>query len=99
MKHITELSKNETIVLMSLAKYSRYSLEIQDTVRVASNGKYSVRISALYVYLSRLKDKGLITSNNDYYNGRERPFYEPTEEGRAAIKQVKDFYDKLADYV
>lgn len=97
----TFLGEFEQIVLLALARVGEnaYAVPIHDEI-LQTTGK-SVSIPAVYVTLSRLEKKGLVSSwvgePSPTRGGRAKRYFELSVKGRAALEQARDVLAQLWD--
>lgn len=93
------LGEFEQIVLLALARLGEnaYGVAIHEEI-LATTGR-DVSIPAVYVTLSRLEDKGYVSSRTGEptptRGGRARRFYRIERAGVQALEQTKTMLDRL----
>jgi len=93
------LGEFEQIVLLALARLGEnaYGVAIHEEI-LATTGR-DVSIPAVYVTLSRLEDKGYVSSHTGEptptRGGRARRFYRIERAGVQALEQTKTMLDRL----
>lgn len=95
------LGEFEQIVLLAMARVGdeAYAVSIHDEI-LQTTGR-SVSIPAVYVTLSRLEKKGMVSSwmgePSPTRGGRAKRYFEIGDAGRAALAQSRDVLDQLWD--
>lgn len=95
------LGEFEQIVLLAMARVGdeAYAVSIHDEI-LRTTGR-SVSIPAVYVTLSRLEKKELVSSwmgePSPTRGGRAKRYFELTAKGREALAQSRDVFDQLWD--
>lgn len=95
------LGEFEQVVLLAMARVGKgaYAVSIHDEI-LQTTGK-SVSIPAVYVTLSRLEKKGLVSSwmgePSPTRGGRAKRYFELSDRGRAALEQSRDVFAQLWD--
>lgn len=95
------LGEFEQVVLLAMARAGKeaYAVSIHDEI-LQTTGR-SVSIPAVYVTLSRLEKKGLVTSwmgePSPTRGGRAKRYFKPSDKGRAALEQSRSVLDQLWD--
>lgn len=97
----TFLGEFEQIVLLAMARVGEnaYAVSIHDEM-MRTTGK-SVSIPAVYVTLSRLEKKGLVSSwmgdPSPTRGGRAKRYFKLSKKGRHALEQARELLDQLWD--
>ena len=97
----TFLGEFEQIVLLAMARVGEnaYAVSIHDEI-LQTAGK-SVSIPAVYVTLSRLEKKGLVSSwlgePSPQRGGRAKRHFKLSSEGRQALEKARKMLDQLWD--
>ena len=95
------LGEFEQIVLLAMARAGEgaYAVSIHDEI-LQTTGR-SVSIPAVYVTLSRLEKKGLVTSwmgePSPTRGGRAKRYFKLSNKGRAALETSRTVLDRLWD--
>lgn len=94
------ISKLEEELLSLLIGSERYGLEIIQAFEDVSGGKRKLSIGSLYPTLSRMEEKGLITSRmqdrpSDDKGGARRKYFRITRLGTRVLHQTEQFRDGL----
>ena len=77
-----------TIILKLLSqKEKMYGYEITQRVKILSEGKIEFKEGSLYPALHKLKDDGLIETENETVNNRVRKYYSLTAKGMEASRE------------
>ena len=97
------LSKMEEEILTVLAGKELYGLQIIQAFQDASHGQRSIGVGSLYPTLSRLEEKGLISSwmedrPNDDRGGARRKYFKITQHGVMALATTEQFRQKLFEW-
>lgn len=93
------LGEFEQIVLLAMARVGdqAYAVSIHDEI-LRTTGR-SVSIPAVYVTLSRLEKKGLVSSwmgePSPKRGGRAKRYFELSDEGRDALEESREVFDQL----
>ncbi|MFN8254240.1 MAG: PadR family transcriptional regulator [Bacteroidales bacterium] len=78
----------KSIVLKLLAEQNRmYGYEITQKVEELSEGKIKLTFGALYPILHKLENDGVVTTESEVINNRNRIYYKLTEKGNASAKE------------
>ncbi|HEX9700787.1 MAG TPA: PadR family transcriptional regulator [Acidobacteriota bacterium] len=95
------LGEFEHVVLLAMARVGEeaYAVAVHDEI-LQTTGK-SVSIPAVYVTLSRLQKKGLVTSEmgepSPTRGGRAKRFFRLAGKGREALEESRELLDQLWD--
>jgi DNA-binding PadR family transcriptional regulator len=95
------LGEFEHVVLLAMARVGEeaYAVAVHDEI-LQTTGK-SVSIPAVYVTLSRLEKKGLVTSEmgepSPTRGGRAKRFFRLAGKGREALEESRELLDQLWD--
>lgn len=94
------ISKLEEELLSLLIGNERYGLEIIQAFEEVSGGKRKLSIGSLYPTLSRMEEKGLITSRmqdrpSDDKGGARRKYFRITRLGSRVLHQTEQFRESL----
>lgn len=89
------LSFLEYHVLLALAEGPLYGYAVRDAVEEESEGALTPRAGSLYRVIARMTTSGYVAETDapegeDPHPGRERRYYELTNEGRAALSRAAD---------
>jgi DNA-binding PadR family transcriptional regulator len=93
------LGEFEELVLLTVASLGKaaYGVSVQDDIE-RSTGR-SISIGALHSTITRLEEKGYLTSRlgepTQERGGRRKRFFEVTAVGKDALHEVKDLRDSL----
>jgi DNA-binding PadR family transcriptional regulator len=90
----------KSIVLKLLAENNRmYGYEITQKVEELSEGKIKLTFGALYPILHKLEQDGVVTTESEVINNRNRIYYKLTEKGNASakerIKELEEFVQTI----
>jgi DNA-binding PadR family transcriptional regulator len=99
----TSISKFEEEILSLLVGQELYGLQIIQAFENASGGKRKVSIGSLYPTLSRLEEKGFITSRmadrpTDDKGGARRKYFKITRRGVFALTEAEQFRQRLSSW-
>lgn len=89
----------EELVLLTIASLDKdaYGVSIKNDIEQRAGRKLS--IGALHSTLTRLEEKGFITSRvgepTEERGGRRKRYFELTQKGKAGLHQVKELRDAL----
>tara|TARA_A100000171_G_scaffold4005_1_gene3273 strand:+ start:1236 stop:1562 length:327 start_codon:yes stop_codon:yes gene_type:complete len=95
----TNMGEFEEIALLTILvlKDDAYGVSIKREIN--EQGKRNISRGALHTALSRLEEKGLLTSKqgegNEDRGGRPKRYYEVTNKGLAALQEAKEVRDQL----
>lgn len=98
------ISKLEEEILNVLAgKEKIYGLQIIEAFEESSNGKRNIGVGSLYPTLSRLEEKGLVTSwmenrPTDEKGGARRKYFRITQLGLMVMTEAEKFRRKLYEW-
>ena len=95
----TDLIKGSlrTIVLKLLKENGRmYGYEITQKVKELTNGKIELTFGALYPILHKLEQEGVVRTESEVINNRNRIYYSLTETGK---NTAKERIEELEDFV
>lgn len=98
------ISKLEEEILNVLAgKEKIYGLQIIEAFEASSNGKRNIGVGSLYPTLSRLEEKGLVTSwmehrPTDDRGGARRKYFRITQLGLMVMTEAEKFRRKLYEW-
>jgi PadR family transcriptional regulator, regulatory protein PadR len=97
------LSKFEEEILSLLMGHELYGLQIIQAFEETSNGQRKVSIGSLYPTLSRLEEKGLVTSRmvdrpTDDKGGARRKYFRITRRGASVLLEADEFRRRLGDW-
>ena len=90
----------KSIVLKLLAENNRmYGYEITQKVEELSEGKIKLTFGALYPILHKLEQDGVVYTESEVINNRNRIYYKLTEKGNATakerIKELEEFLQTI----
>ncbi|HPS83816.1 MAG TPA: PadR family transcriptional regulator [Bacteroidales bacterium] len=90
----------KSIVLKMLADQKRmYGYEITQRVEELSEGKIKLTFGALYPILHKLETDGLVKTESEIVNNRNRIYYSLTKTGQSTakekVKELEDFINTL----
>lgn len=77
------------IVLAILENDDRYGYELTQSIQKV----IAVSESTMYPVLRRLKKNGYLTTYDQPYQGRNRRYYQITDEGRKYLEEVRELWD------
>lgn len=97
------ISKLEEELLNLLIGRERYGLEIIKAFEDVSGGKRKLSVGSLYPTLSRMEEKGLITSHmenrpNDDKGGARRKYFRITKLGIRILAKTEEFRAALYNW-
>lgn len=76
------------IILKLLSEKRRmYGYEITQSVKVISEGKIELTFGALYPILHKLEQDGVVKTESEVINNRNRIYYSLTEKGTSTAKE------------
>ncbi|OFX45347.1 MAG: PadR family transcriptional regulator [Bacteroidetes bacterium GWA2_30_7] len=76
------------IILKLLSEKNRmYGYEITQSVKVISDGKIELTFGALYPILHKLEQDGVVKTESEVINNRNRIYYALTEKGNSTAKE------------
>ena len=85
------------IVLKLLSENKRmYGYEITQKVKELTNGKIELTFGALYPILHKLEQEGVLKTESEVINNRNRIYYSLTETGK---NTAKERIEELEDFV
>ena len=90
----------KSIVLKLLAENNRmYGYEITQKVEELSKGKIKLTFGALYPILHKLEKEGVVITESEVVNNRNRIYYMLTEKGnnsaKERIKELEEFMQTI----
>jgi PadR family transcriptional regulator, regulatory protein PadR len=87
----------KSIVLKLLAEQKRmYGYEITQKVEELSEGKIKLTFGALYPILHKLENDGIVVTESEVINNRNRIYYKLTEKGNESVKErIKELEEFL----
>ena len=88
------------IILKLLSEKGRmYGYEITQSVKLISEGKIELTFGALYPILHKLEQDGVVKTDSEVINNRNRIYYSLTEKGnstaREKIAELEEFVNTL----
>lgn len=85
------------IILKLLSENKRmYGYEITQKVKELTNGKIELTFGALYPILHKLEQEGVVKTESEVINNRNRIYYSLTETGK---NTAKERIEELEDFV
>ncbi|HBF87295.1 MAG TPA: PadR family transcriptional regulator [Bacteroidales bacterium] len=76
------------IILKLLSERGRmYGYEITQSVKLISKGKIELTFGALYPILHKLEQDGIVKTESEVINNRNRIYYSLTEKGTSTAKE------------
>jgi len=76
------------IILKLLSERGRmYGYEITQSVKLISDGKIELTFGALYPILHKLEQEGVVKTESEVINNRNRIYYSLTEKGNSTAKE------------
>jgi PadR family transcriptional regulator, regulatory protein PadR len=90
----------KSIVLKLLAEQNRmYGYEITQKVEELSQGKIKLTFGALYPILHKLESEGIVYTESEVINNRNRIYYRLTDKGNASarerIRELEEFVQTI----
>lgn len=90
----------KSIVLKLLAEQGRmYGYEITRSVEELTGGKIKLTYGALYPILHKLENDGLVVTESEIVNNRNRIYYQLTKKGNSTakekIKELEEFIQTI----
>jgi len=77
-----------TIILKLLSHNGKmYGYEITQRVKILSNDKIMIKEGSLYPALHKLKDDGLVKTDEEMFGNRVRKYYSLTEKGKLSTEE------------
>ncbi|MHA7128229.1 PadR family transcriptional regulator [Algoriphagus namhaensis] len=96
--HLGEL---EELILLTVGILDQEAYGVSVLEEIKSQTGRKVNISAIHTVLNRLEDKGFLTSQmggaTEERGGRRKRLFRISDDGRAAITEVKELRNKLHD--
>ena len=93
------LGEFEELALLSILVLGDDAYGVTIKQAIIQQGERKISRGALHTALSRLEDKGLLTSRlgeaNDERGGRPKRYYEVTNKGKEALHEAKATRDRL----
>ena len=91
----------EMLVLRMLVTEPKYGYQIIQEIKEKSGEIFSLKDGTLYPVLYRLEDEGLVVSEWSEAEGKQVPrkYYRITQEGRGALVQIKNIWERISDGV
>ena len=88
----------EMLVLKMLVTKPKYGYQIIQEIKEKSEEIFSLKDGTLYPVLYRLEDEGLVVSEWSEAEGKQVPrkYYRITEEGRAALAQIRNMWKRIS---
>ncbi|HLU95476.1 MAG TPA: PadR family transcriptional regulator [Thermobifida alba] len=91
------LREQSYLVLLALTDGPRHGYAITTTVRELSEERVRLGAGTLYGALDRLADQGLVAvAREEVVNGRNRRYYELTEQGRRVLAEETERMARMA---
>jgi len=90
------------IILSIMEKLGKptYGYEIAKLVESLSDGKFRLPVGTMYPILKKLQSKRLVRSFwAESKEGPPRKYYELTEKGKVFLKELREFWSSLKDFV
>ena len=85
------------IILKLLSENRRlYGYEITQSVKDLTKGKFELTFGALYPILHKLEKDGIVQTESEVVNNRNRIYYSLTESGKSTAKEK---VEELEDFV
>lgn len=76
------------IILRLLSEKGKmYGYEITQSVKIISEGKIELTFGALYPVLHKLEQEGIVKTESEVINNRNRIYYSLTEKGNSTAKE------------
>ena len=90
----------KSIVLKLLAEQGRmYGYEITQSVEKLTGGKIKLTFGALYPILHKLENEGMVVTDSEIVNNRNRIYYSLTKQGNSTakekIKELEEFINTI----
>jgi DNA-binding PadR family transcriptional regulator len=88
------------IILKMLSERGRmYGYEITQLVKELTNGKIELTFGALYPILHKLEQEGIVKTESEVINNRNRIYYSLTDSGKISAKEriteLEDFVNTI----
>ena len=89
------------LVLGLLQSEAKYGYQIIQEMKEKSGETFLLKDGTLYPILYRLEDDGLVVSRWSRAVGKQVPrkYYEITEEGKQALAQIEEVWQRISDGV
>lgn len=89
------------LVLRLLQSEAKYGYQIIQEMKEKSGETFLLKDGTLYPILYRLEDDGLVVSRWSRAVGKQVPrkYYEITEEGKQALAQIEEVWQRISDGV
>lgn len=89
----------DMLVLKLLWSDAKYGYQIIQEMKEKSDEAFLLKDGTLYPVLYRLEDDGLVVSSWSEAKGKQtsRKYYEITEEGRQALKDIETVWRRISD--
>lgn len=92
----------KSIILKLLSENERmYGYEITQCVKELSAGKITLTLGALYPILHKLEHDGVVTTEQEVVNNRNRIYYRMTPKGnnfaKEKIKELEEYLETLKE--
>lgn len=94
----------KSIVMKLLSDHPRmYGYEITQKVEELSEGKIKMTFGALYPILHKLESEGLVLTESEVVNNRNRIYYSLTESGKSLtiekVRELEEFINTLRSLI
>ena len=90
---------NGLLILKLLEQEDMYGYQMIEELSKRSNKAFELKAGTLYPLLHTLEDKGWIQAYDADANGRVRRYYRLTKDGRAALQEKEESWNRYADAV
>lgn len=98
-KYESQMKKGvlDMLVLQLLEKEEKYGYQIISELKVKSNERFQLKEGTLYPILYRLEEDKFVESRWSEAKGKKVPrkYYVITEEGRTALKEIKELWKSI----
>ena len=99
----THLGEFQEIALLTILVLGDDAYGVSIKREINKNMKRSISRGALHTALTRLEEKGLLTSrqgeSNEERGGRPKRYYEVTNRGKQALHDAREMRDQLWDRI
>ena len=90
---------NGMLILKLLEEGDMYAYQIIEELSKRSDKTFELKAGTLYPLLHTLEEKNWVKAYDAEAGGRVRRYYRLTKEGRAALKEKEESWNKYADAV
>jgi DNA-binding PadR family transcriptional regulator len=97
-KKVTPLSRAELLIMTALSGREHYGMELRETLKKLTDGRYVLTLGGLYTTLYRMEGKGLVRGRwgdaTEERQGARRRYYQLTGLGERSLAETREVLEQ-----